>query len=488
MIHVNAPVSKSCNLLSEFAAWGYEVNNGDTVFNAELLKRYDVAGPRYTSYPTAVQFHTAYKAEQYQAEVRKQLTSKQISPLSLYVHIPFCDTVCYYCACNKVITKNKARAFPYLQRLYKEIAMQSKLHGKQRPITQLHFGGGTPTFLSDDELTELIEQLREHFNFLPDQQAEYSIEIDPRGVGSKRIKLLRKLGFNRLSCGVQDFEPKVQAAVNRIQSEAETLEVITSARECGFKSISLDLIYGLPHQNRESFARTIDKVIDMRPDRISVFNYAHMPQLFKTQRQIDSRHLPSAEEKLAILKLSIDRLCAAGYKYIGMDHFALPDDELALAQQNGSLQRNFQGYSTQADCDLVALGASAIGKLDNCYVQNEKDLANYYSRIDNGELPIFRGYRLDDDDQLRRDVITQLICQFELEWQNIAAKWQIEPMDYFSAERLQLEPLQADGLLSMNAQGIKVLPAGRLLIRNICMVFDKFLAAPEIQQRYSSTV
>ncbi len=381
-------------------------------FDPELIQRYDASGPRYTSYPTAVQFTEAFDATRYRELAQASNVGPQAAPLSLYFHIPFCDTVCFYCACNKVITKNRKRAVPYLEQLFSEIALQGALFDRNRPVDQLHWGGGTPTFISHEQMRALMRVTGEHFQLRSDDSGEYSIEVDPREADAETIGVLRELGFNRLSLGVQDFDPAVQQAVNRIQSEAETWAVMNAARREGFKSVSVDLIYGLPLQTRERFSATLDKVIDAGPDRLSVFNYAHMPQLFKTQRQLDAAQLPSAEEKLAILGLTIERLTAAGYLYIGMDHFARPDDELAIAQREGTLYRNFQGYSTHADCDLVAMGATSISKVGNSYSQNLKSLEDYAACIERGELAVFRGVELDADDLLRREVITPIDLQF----------------------------------------------------------------------------
>ena len=362
-----------------------------TLFDEALIRRYDKSGPRYTSYPTAVQFNAAFSVAQYR---QAALASNQVvgrRPLSLYFHLPFCNTICYYCACNKVVTKDRTKAAPYLQRLAREIELQAALFDAGRPVEQLHWGGGTPTFISHAQIQSLMEKTAQHFNLLADDAGEYSIEVDPRETRHDTIALLRAVGFNRLSLGVQDFDPQVQKAVNRVQSEAQTLAVMESARATGFKSISVDLIYGLPLQTQASFARTLEKVVAANPDRISVFNYAHMPTLFKPQRRIAEQDLPSAEEKLAILRHTIDYLGQAGYRFIGMDHFAKPADELAVAQLNGTLHRNFQGYSTHADCDLVALGITSIGRVHNSYSQNVKDLESYYEYIDAGQLAVYRG-------------------------------------------------------------------------------------------------
>lgn len=455
------------------------------VFDPVLIHRYDTSGPRYTSYPTAVQFHEDFAGADYRAAALA--TNSVASPLSLYFHIPFCDTVCFYCGCNKVVTKDRSRAAPYLARLFKEIEMQGALFDRSRTVDQLHWGGGTPTFISHDEMRELMRVTGEYFSLRNDDSGEYSIEIDPREVVVETIALLREIGFNRMSMGVQDFDPQVQKAVNRIQSEEETLAVLAEARRCGFKSVSIDLIYGLPFQSVASFARTLDKVIAVNPDRLSVFNYAHLPELFKPQRRINEADLPSPAAKLDILSMTIERLAQAGYVYIGMDHFAKPDDELAIAQRSRTLYRNFQGYSTHADCDLIAMGTTAIGKVGNTYSQNVRGIDDYYQRLDAGQLPVFRGIELSHDDLLRREIITQLICHFELDIPAIERQFGINYHAYFNREQEDLLSMQNDGLLQIDERNLHVLPAGRLLIRNICMVFDAYLRE-KVGQRYSKVI
>ncbi len=455
------------------------------IFDPELIGRYDKSGPRYTSYPTAVQFSDQFGEEAYRSWAARSNASGR--PLSLYFHIPFCDTVCFYCACNKVVTKDRSRAAPYLERVHKEIAMQAALFDSSRPVDQLHWGGGTPTFLSHEEMIELMRVTREHFKLHDDDSGEYSIEIDPREVSGDTVRLLRELGFNRMSLGVQDFDPKVQKAVNRIQPEEITLAALKAARQEGFKSVSIDLIYGLPLQSKESFARTLDKVLEVGPDRVSVFNYAHLPDLFKPQRRINVGELPSPAEKLAILKLTIEHLGEAGYVYIGMDHFARPDDELAVAQRQGTLYRNFQGYSTHAGCDLVAMGVTSIGMVGDSYSQNMRTNDEYYERIDAGRIPIFRGVELDADDKLRREVITQLICHFHLNKQAIERQFEIDFDDYFADELAQLQEMEKDGLLNLDENDIQVRPEGKLLIRNVCMVFDRYLRE-QPQRRFSKVI
>ncbi|MBL3601211.1 MAG: oxygen-independent coproporphyrinogen III oxidase [gamma proteobacterium endosymbiont of Lamellibrachia anaximandri] len=456
------------------------------VFDLDLIAKYDQSGPRYTSYPTAVQFHEGFGEADYQRIARESNASGD--PLSLYFHIPFCDTVCFYCACNKVATKDRSLADKYLQRVYKELEMQGALFDRSRKVEQLHWGGGTPTFISHDEMRELVRQTRKHFTLLDDDSGEYSIEIDPREALGDTIKVLRELGFNRMSLGVQDFEESVQKAVNRIQSKEDTLSVLQSARDEGFRSISIDLIYGLPFQTLGSFAGTLDQILEVDPDRLSVFNYAHLPERFKPQRRINEAELPSPQEKLDILQMTIEKLTGAGYVYVGMDHFAKPDDELVIAQRNGTLYRNFQGYSTHADCDLVALGATSIGMVGPTYAQNKRTLDEYYDRIDQGKLAVFRGVELNRDDQIRRDVITRLICHFTLNFAAVNAQWEIDFQNYFASELENLSGMAEDGLVDLTERGIDVLPRGRLLIRNICMQFDAYLNSKESKGSFSKVI
>ena len=450
------------------------------VFDQELINRYDRAGPRYTSYPTAVEFHNEFTT-------RDLLKAEGHSrALSLYFHIPFCDRVCFYCACNKIATKDRSKTVPYLKALEQEMIMQANLLDWQRPVEQLHWGGGTPTFLSDEQIVWLMSRTKSLFNVLDNDEGQYSIEIDPREVSSTTLRTLREIGFNRLSLGLQDLDERVQIAVNRVQSAELTFGVMQQARELGFKSVSLDLIYGLPHQSWVSFEKTLEKVIEARPDRLSVFNYAHMPTRFKPQRRINEADLPSSAEKLEIMHKAGEKLQAAGYIYIGMDHFALPGDELALAQKEGHLHRNFQGYTTHAHCDLLAFGVSSIGNVGNTFSQNVKTLDEYYAAIEKNTLPIERGLVLNRDDLIRQDVITQLICQFALNFQQIDQAWHIQSSDYFANELIALDQMQKDGLLVISGDGLQVTRPGRLLIRNICMVFDRYL--PEAQHRFSRAI
>ncbi|MGB0722036.1 MAG: oxygen-independent coproporphyrinogen III oxidase [Gammaproteobacteria bacterium] len=460
----------------------------DTIFDVDLIKRYDTAGPRYTSYPTAVQFTETFGEAEYRRAANHGNLDPIPRPLSLYFHIPFCDTVCYYCACNKVVTKHRDRAAPYLANLHREIEMQAKLFDTDRKVDQLHWGGGTPTFISHDEMRALMAKTRQHFDLHDDDEGEYSIEIDPREAGGDTLALLRELGFNRLSLGVQDFDPVVQKAVNRIQPEEQTLGVLEAARENGYRSVSVDLIYGLPHQSVAGFDRTLDKIIEASPDRLSVFNYAHLPERFKPQRRINGEDLPSPAEKLDILGHTIAKLTEAGYLYIGMDHFAKPGDELARAQRDGTLYRNFQGYSTHAECDLVGMGITSIGMVCETYSQNVKTLEAYDARIQAGHLPVERGYRLTDDDLIRRDVITQLICHFSLDTRAIESRHDLEFWHYFEDALPALNQMADDGLLDFHDARIVVSPRGRLLIRNICMAFDAYLSPQQPATRFSRVI
>ena len=452
-------------------------------FDRELIASLPASGPRYTSYPTADRFYNEFQQPEYIATLENTL-SGSLKPISLYVHIPFCNVICYYCGCNKVITKDTRKADEYLTYLEKEMALLAPhLHGKHK-LAQLHFGGGTPTFLSDEQLERVFAMIREHFELLPD--GEYSIEIDPRKVSRESVFKLGKLGFNRMSVGIQDFDPKVQAAVNRIQTVEETRNVIEAAREAGFKSISVDLIYGLPHQSVESIKPTLETVLSLSPDRLALYHYAHLPHIFKPQRRIDTNAVPSSEEKLDILQYAVHLLDERGYVFIGMDHFAKPEDELAIALREGRLQRNFQGYSTYADCDLVAIGVSSIGKIGDTYSQNERDLEQYYAALDNNRLPIMRGFQLSDDDVMRRQIIQDLMCRFALELSDYRADF----AEYFAEEIPDLQRIAELGLIEWQPEtgSLKVTPKGRFLIRNIAMIFDYYLRHKETKAKYSQTV
>jgi len=441
--------------------------------NADLIRRYNVSGPRYTSYPTALQF-APYAESDFKQAVKA--SSRGDEDLSIYVHIPFCATLCYYCACNKIVTRKKEPAIEYLALLQQELKLVAPLF-KDRTVSQLHWGGGTPTFFDDAQLQELFDALRSAFAFRTDSEGEFGIEIDPRTVDAQRVAHLRKCGFNRLSFGIQDFDPVVQKAVNRIQTYDQTEEILKAARDNGFQSISVDLIYGLPHQTVTSFDRTLGQIIELRPDRVSIFNYAHLPERFYPQKRILVSDLPAPDEKLDILELCIERLTGAGYVYIGMDHFALPDDELAIAQREGSLHRNFQGYSTYADCDLLALGITGISNIGNTYSQNVKEIDAYREKLQNNTIPVEKGVLIDSDDQIRKAVINALICQFELDYQSIETAFGINFAEYFATELAALQPMVADQLVTFSPGKISVEENGRLLIRNICMVFDRYIPA-----------
>jgi oxygen-independent coproporphyrinogen III oxidase len=461
-------------------------------FDADLIRKMSRQGPRYTSYPTADRFTDTFGVGDYLKAVNHVRAMGGRNPISLYVHIPFCEHLCYYCACNKIVTKVRSKADIYLTYLKREIDMQAKLFADMNQVEQLHFGGGTPTYLNDAQMGDLLAHIRKSFRLANDDVGEYSIEIDPRTVSPERIHTLRAQGFNRVSLGVQDFDPDVQKAVNRIQPEQKTLEVIQAARDAGFRSISIDLIYGLPKQNLITMNQTLNKVISANPDRLSIYNYAHMPTLFKSQRRISEDELPSAETKLDMLSLCIRRLTEAGYVYIGMDHFAKPEDDLAIAQRQGRLHRNFQGYSTHADAEMVSVGVSAISAVGSTYSQNDKTLEGYYERIEQGELPIVRGKKMDLDDVLRRIIIQMLMCNFELSVNSLELAYPISFANYFSKEIVKLKELEGLGLLVMDDEWITVTPKGRLLIRNICMVFDRYLDAPQEikleRMKYSKTI
>ncbi|WP_291985564.1 oxygen-independent coproporphyrinogen III oxidase [Candidatus Accumulibacter sp. ACC007] len=457
------------------------------VFDPQIIRRFDINGPRYTSYPTADRFVEAFGPDAYQLWLGKRNIGAVSRQLSLYFHIPFCNTICYYCACNKIITKDHGRSAKYLKYLARELALQSSyLEGGDQEVAQLHWGGGTPTFLSHDEMRQLMAATRHHFKLIED--GEYSIEVDPRKVDGATVELLGELGFNRMSVGVQDFDPAVQKAVNRIQSEEETLAVMDAARSSGFKSISVDLIYGLPKQTVIGFSRTLDRVIAASPDRVSIYNYAHLPSLFKPQRRILDADMPSADARLQILSLAIRKMTEAGYVYIGMDHFAKPDDELATAQRQGRLHRNFQGYSTHSDCDLLAFGISSIGKVGPTYSQNVKTLDEYYDLLDSGTLPVYRGIELNADDLLRRSIIQSLMCHFELSIESIEIAHLIEFRKHFATELDDLREMVDAGLVHIDDRWITVLPKGRMLVRAISMVFDRYLRADRQRTRYSKVI
>ncbi len=451
-----------------------------------LLEKFDVNGPRYTSYPTADRFVEAFTADDYTQALEQRRGQGSTLPLSVYVHIPFCESLCYYCACNKIITKHKDRAETYLRYLTREVDLHMAHLGQGHSVSQLHLGGGTPTFLSDDELRELMHMLKRNFNFVPG--GEYSVEVDPRTVDEKRLAVLAELGFNRLSFGVQDFDPAVQKAVHRIQPVEQVFALVEASRKLGFESVNVDLIYGLPQQTPESFDRTLAQVNELRPDRIALYAYAHLPERFKPQRRIHSAELPSGGAKVSMLARSIEAFEEGGYVYVGMDHFALPNDALAVAKRQGRLHRNFQGYSTQPDCDLIALGVSAIGRVGSTYSQNAKTMDEYCDLLDQGHLPVVRGLALTRDDIIRRNVIMAIMCQGSLQFESINASCLIDFKQYFANELAQLKVMQDQGLVEVTEQGIQVTPMGWFFVRGVAMVFDRYLQADRNRARFSKII
>jgi len=457
-------------------------------FDADLLARYDVTGPRYTSYPTAPSFREDFGEPEYRRAARESNEDPIPRPLSLYVHVPFCESPCFYCGCTRLITRDHGNASRYLDHLEREIALQGALFDTDRPAVQLHLGGGTPNFLGIDELERLTGLLADHFNLELEDYRDYSVELDPRYLAPGFVAALGELGFNRVSLGVQDLDPEVQQAINRIQPASQTAEAVAAAREAGMRSVNLDLIYGLPKQNPESFARTLESVIALKPERIALYAYAHLPERFKAQRQISAGDLPPPAAKLALLGTAIRALTGAGYRYIGMDHFALPGDTLARAQDAGTLQRNFQGYSTHGDCDLVGLGMSAISHVDGCYAQNVRDLPGYYQKLGHRELPIARGLRLDAEDELRAELIQVIMCRGRVQFADFERRFGIRFERHFSRELETLARLAADGLVQLHEYGFSVTPRGRLLLRVVAMAFDASFRRPEAPARGFSRV
>ena len=459
-----------------------------TVMSPDLLRRYDVAGPRYTSYPTADRFVEAFgEADYVQAlEQRREGVAVKAYPLSLYLHIPFCEALCYYCACNKIITKHHERGAEYLRYLEREVALNVAHLGAGQTVSQLHLGGGSPTFLSDEELRSLMAMLQRNFEFAPG--GEYSIEVDPRTVSAERLNTLALLGFNRLSFGVQDFDPDVQKAVHRVQPAQQVFDLVAESRTLGFDSINIDLIYGLPMQTPDTFERTLAQVVDLRPDRIALYGYAHLPERFKPQRRIHSQDLPPASSKLAMLSSALRVLMGAGYVYVGMDHFALPNDALAVAKRQGRLHRNFQGYSTQPDCDLIALGVSAIGHVGPTFNQNVKTLDAYYDLLNQGRLPVERGLALSRDDLVRRTVIMALMCQGHVQFESVEVAHLVDFKKYFATELETLGGMQEQGLVVLDGSGIQVTELGWFFVRGVAMVFDKYLQADRTRARFSKII
>ena len=456
--------------------------------SADVLSRFDVSGPRYTSYPTADRFVEAFSVEDYTQALKLRRTgaAAMALPLSLYVHIPFCESLCYYCACNKIVTRHHDRATPYLRYLSREVDLHAAHLGVGQTVTQIHLGGGTPTFLSDDELRELMGMLRRNFTFAPG--GEYSIEVDPRTIDAARLDTLAELGFNRLSFGVQDFDPDVQKAVHRVQPAEQVFALVEAARQRNFDSINIDLIYGLPRQSPESFDRTLAQVVDLRPDRIALYGYAHLPERFKPQRRIATVELPGGAAKVAMLSRSLSTFMGAGYVYVGMDHFALPNDALAVAKRQGRLHRNFQGYSTQPDCDLIGLGVSSIGRIGATYSQNAKTLEEYYDYLDHGRFPVVRGLGLSRDDLVRRSVIMALMCQGQLSFESIELAYLVEFRRYFATEIKALQELAEQGLVTLDETGIQVTAMGWFFVRAVAMVFDRYLQTDRTRARFSKII
>jgi oxygen-independent coproporphyrinogen III oxidase len=461
------------------------------LFDTDLLARYDRPGPRYTSYPTAPQFVSAFSEPELREHALMSNQGTPPRPLSLYLHIPFCQSPCFYCGCNRVITRDLDKGSTYLGHLQREIALAAPLFDPRREVVQLHLGGGTPNFLRPGQIEGLLATLRNHFNLSDDPERDFSIELDPRFVAMGDIEHLARIGFNRASFGVQDFAPEVQGAINRVQSIEQTLCAISDCRKQQFRSVNVDLIYGLPRQTPRGFAETLDTLLTVRPDRFAVYGYAHMPHLFKAQRQIAGKDLPDASGKLQLLQLAIERLAAAGYCYIGMDHFAVPEDELSRAEESGKLHRNFMGYTTHADCDLLGFGVSAISHIGRSFSQNLRDLREWEAAVDAGRLPVWRGMELSPDDEIRADVIQQLMCRGRIDIGAIERRHGIDFLSYFSTALHRLHPLVADGLVTVVGSVISVTPRGRLLVRAVAMCFDRYLhtaGQPSEQPRFSKVV
>lgn len=452
------------------------------------IEKYDVTGPRYTSYPTVVEFHDEIEARDYQIAAQNANDALLPRDLSLYLHLPFCRHLCFYCGCNKVVTKNKQKSDKYLDYLFREIRMHGELADGDRSVRQLHLGGGTPTFYSADQIELLMNQIHRYFTLVSDKDRDYSIEIDPRTVGYRYLLNLIRLGFNRISLGVQDFDPDVQKAVHRIQPEALTRDLILQARSLGFQSINIDLIYGLPRQTETSFGLTLDRIVSCAPDRISVYSYAHLPTKFPAQKRIDEQELPNAEEKIALYQLTAEKLLAAGYRHIGMDHFARPGDSLVTAASQQTLHRSFQGYTTHKDCDLIGIGVSAIGSFEEFYYQNARELEDYYDLIDKDQLPITKGLELGPDDSLRKSIIMQIMCEGKVIKSRIQQYYDIDFDAYFESELRDLGELANDGLLELDTREIKITPIGRFFLRNIAMIFDAYSTARRRELRFSKMV
>ena len=465
---------------------GKDVDNITPIVTSEMLRSFDISGPRYTSYPTADRFVEAFTDDAYKIALDQRRLGGRVHSLSIYVHIPFCESLCFFCACNKIVTKHHERSAEYLEYLGREIDLHVAHLGKGQVISQLHLGGGSPTFFSDDELSELMAMLKRSFVLAPD--GEYSIEVDPRTVNDTRLAHLAALGFNRLSFGVQDFDEEVQKAVHRIQPAEQVFSLVETARRLKFDSVNIDLIYGLPKQTPESFARTLEQVVALRPDRIALYAYAHLPERFKPQRRISEYELPAAQAKISMLSEALTAFLKAGYVYVGMDHFALPDDDLAIAKRQGRLHRNFQGYSTQPDCDLISLGVSAIGRVGATYSQNAKTLDEYYEYLNLGRFPVVCGLALSHDDLLRRAVIMAIMCQGEIQYESIEIAYMINFKEYFSNIWDALIILEKSGLLEMDDSGIQVTNRGWFFVRAIAMLFDRYLQTDRNRARFSKII
>ena len=453
---------------------------------ADMLQKYDVSGPRYTSYPTADRFVEAFNEDSYKVALDQRRVAGAALPLSIYVHIPFCESLCFFCACNKIVTKHHERSTEYLRYLNREIDLHIEHLGAKQIISQLHLGGGSPTFFSDAELSELMTMLKRNFTFAPG--GEYSIEVDPRTVNESRLKHLADLGFNRLSFGVQDFDPEVQKAVHRIQPAEQVFSLVEAARRLKFDSVNVDLIYGLPMQTPESFSRTLDQIVELRPNRIALYGYAHLPERFKPQRRISEYELPAAQDKISMLSNALSAFIKAGYVYVGMDHFALPDDDLAIAKRQGRLHRNFQGYSTQPDCDLISLGVSAIGRVGATYSQNTKTIKEYYDYLNQGRFPIVRGLALSRDDLIRRAVIMAIMCQGALQYESIELAYVLDFKNYFASELELLKQQEAIGMVELDDTGLQVTEMGWFFVRAVAMLFDKNLQSDKNRARFSKII
>ena len=451
--------------------------------STETLRKYDISGPRYTSYPTADRFVDAFTEDSYKLALEQRRAIAANQPLSIYVHIPFCESLCFFCACNKIVTKHHERSVEYLRYLNREIDLHIAHLGAGQTISQLHLGGGSPTFFSDEELSELMAMLKRNFIFAAG--GEYSIEVDPRTVNEQRLKHLADLGFNRLSFGVQDFDPEVQKAVHRIQPAEQVFSLVEAARRYQFKSVNVDLIYGLPMQTPESFKHTLAQVVALKPNRIALYGYAHLPERFKPQRRISEYELPAATDKITMLASALSAFLAAGYVYVGMDHFALPDDDLAIAKRQGRLHRNFQGYSTQPDCDLISLGVSAIGRVGATYSQNAKTIEEYYDHLNHGRFPVERGLALSRDDIVRRAVIMAIMCQGALQYEAIELAYMLDFKSYFADELEALKALEKTDMVVLENDGLQVTDTGWFFVRAVAMVFDKHLQTDRNRARFS---